>query len=293
VGLGIKYFTDVVWAADFKDQWVDNPLFPTRLTLSREVELSMQSRVVAKADVVTATTEHILADLKDKHPRYADKMRLLPNGYDEEDFSPFPSRIRRERPLILVHVGSFYMKRSPENVFFALSKLRFLYSDLASRLRLRLIGYDGGLDLQGLTSHHGLDEIILIESEVDHRKSLQAMADADILLLVPGADYAIPGKLYEYMAAGRPILTLARPGSATMKIIEATQVGSVIDPGDPAALFNLLQKLIQAGDSSETERILRYEPRWPVIRQYSRESTARELTQSLLLKSVSSCGKKE
>ena len=66
------------------------------------------------------------------------------------------------------------------------------------------------------------------------------MTAADVLLLVanttPGAEATVPGKLFEYLAIGRPILAIAPPDSSTADILAQTGGGWLAPAGDPAAI---------------------------------------------------------
>jgi hypothetical protein len=82
-----------------------------------------------------------------------------------------------------------------------------------------------------------------------HHRVIQRMAEADILLLtlagLPGLELMVPAKLFEYMAVRRPVLGILPPGAAS-KIIEATQAGAVVFPGQARELAILLAGWLEA-----------------------------------------------
>ena len=74
-------------------------------------------------------------------------------------------------------------------------------------------------------------------SHVPRRDSLQQMVDASALLIVqPVTTVSIPAKLYEYMAAGRPILALAQPGGETAELVTRAHGGISVLADDEAAV---------------------------------------------------------
>src|SRR5207302_1150789 len=80
----------------------------------------------------------------------------------------------------------------------------------------------------------------------DHASTIRAMRSADALLLVanttPGAEATVPGKLFEYLAVGRPVLAVAPPDSATADVLESIRGGWLAAAGDPAAIACILQR---------------------------------------------------
>ena len=272
VGLGIKKRIDIKWIADFKDMWVGNPL---RLKRGEIIEDYWQRKVVNMADVVTVTTDYILVDLEHRYPIPRQRMFLLPNGYDEEDFRCLPMYSPSGNSVTIIHIGSFYRLRSPEPVLKALSDLFRLKPQLKNRLRLRLIGNNFGMDLERAVTDYGLGEVVQIEGSMSHMEVVQIMAMADVLLLIPGADYAIPGKQYEYMASRRPILALTSHQSMSAVLIRETRTGLGISPNDLEAFQQVLARIITSPDC--LSQIMEYAPDVKMIREYSRERIAQRL----------------
>ena len=82
------------------------------------------------------------------------------------------------------------------------------------------------------------------------------LASSDVLL-VPldqdKSDLSVPSKLYTFMAAGRPILGLAAPGSEVAELLRANACGLAAPPDDPAAIAAAVRELAR---SSERRRDL-------------------------------------
>src|SRR5690606_3795818 len=120
-----------------------------------------------------------------------------------------------------LYTGIFYKERNPRLFLRAVRELIDEGKIDRSRLRLRFAGvfdYPGYTDNADCVRELGLEDCVEVLGHLPHRAALLQMKKADLLLLVgdtaPGSGDYIPGKLYEYMAVGRPILALCLPGES-------------------------------------------------------------------------------
>ena len=121
--------------------------------------------------------------------------------------------------------------------------------------RLRFLGRIGisSVDLPALARELGLGDVVEFVSHVPRRASLQQMLDASALLIVqPVTTVSIPAKLYEYMAAGRPILALAEPGGETAALVERSRAGIAVPADDEAAVAAGLVSVVRLARSGFT-----------------------------------------
>ncbi|MCU0493284.1 MAG: glycosyltransferase family 4 protein [Chloroflexaceae bacterium] len=245
VGLRLKQLTGQPWVADFRDGWMFEPLRAERGKpgLRRWIELDMERRVMLHADRIVTVSEVIADDMRRRFPHAAERVRVITNGYDEEDFIG----LRRQRPadgrFRLVHTGSLGMSRagtSLEGLLVALAQLKAEGHPLLQTIELRMAGRLSENEVATLR-RHGLDDISTLTGMLPHGQALQEQMDADLLLLAvaPGATGVLTGKLFEYLAAGRPILTLSGP-SAAARLVEEQGAGVVVPPGDGGAIRRAL-----------------------------------------------------
>jgi glycosyltransferase involved in cell wall biosynthesis len=113
-----------------------------------------------------------------------------------------------------------------------------------------LVGRIGisGVDLGNLVRQLGLEEVVEFVPHVPRAEVLQQMVDASALLVVqPVTKVSVPGKLYEYLAARRPILALAEPAGETAAVMRRTPAGLVVSPDDEHGLRRALQTLVAGG----------------------------------------------
>jgi glycosyltransferase involved in cell wall biosynthesis len=222
------------WIADFRDGWRFEPLRPPwPMRAQDRLDGALERRVARSADVVIGVTRPIATDTKE---RLTASSAYIPNGWDPD----FDRRLEgvAAPPLDpsyvnVVHTGKLSgpRGRDPQPLFAAMRQLAANRPAVASRLRLT---FAGRLDTE--------DERLLCKFDlrsVKHVGSLSRAAalalqrEADVLLLLTSSTHIseATGKLFEYLAAGRPILALAN-GNEAARIVGETGAGIVVHPHD-------------------------------------------------------------
>lgn len=239
------------WVADFRDPWSRAPWRESRHAFTRTAAAWLERRVVAKADAILFVTEGNRREFCNFYRApTADKFHLVLNGCDPSEFDALgpPPAPARER-FVLLHAGSLYGARSPLPIMRAMSSLLGQGAIARDTFCLRLLGQPTvpGMDLQGSIRELGLEGMVEPIARVERQESLREMQAASALLLVqPGTTVSVPGKLYEYFAAGRPILAIAEEGE-TSDIVRQAGNGLVVAPGDDAGLTAALLAVIARG----------------------------------------------
>jgi glycosyltransferase involved in cell wall biosynthesis len=211
--------------------------------------------VVESAAVVILNTSRALEAVRFRYRDLpSDKFRVIPNGYDPTDFESLADRNSSATPspgssgpLRIVHTGAFYGKRNVDALIHAIGDLVVDGRIGRDDLRVELIGAARGNRSResDLAASRGISDVVRALPRVPHDECLRQMADADLLLLVQTeAPLCIPGKLYEYIAIGRPILTLSADG-ATADVVAEYSLGQCVDPSDPESLRGCLALLVQ------------------------------------------------
>lgn len=230
------------WIVDFRDGWCYEPLRPPWPTRAQaKLDGGLERRVLTGADAVVGVTRPIAEDIR---ARFGIDAPHIPNGWDPH----WRASIRHVQvpPLdadlvTVVHTGTLGRGgwRDPGPLFTALRRMRDESPDVASRLQLVLAG-SSDPRLQELL--HGVDgAIVRYVGELPREQALALQRRGDALLLLTSPDHVshATGKIFEYLAAGRPIIALAR-GNEAARIVDETGTGLTVAPDDVDGIVRAL-----------------------------------------------------
>lgn len=230
-GLGDRLRTPLV--AELRDLWAGNPYYDA----GGRALVGIERRALRRSAAIVCVTPQAQQRLAMLHPTLADRIHVLPNGFDPALAALRPAVARESaEPATLVHAGALYGGRSLSALAAALDTPR-----LRGRVRLELIG-PGSTD--GLER---LGDALATTPPVDWDTAVRRVAVADVALVVftPGDETAVPGKLYEALALGRPVLALVGPDSAMAALMRSLGRGaSAVRWDDPKAIAPALQRLL-------------------------------------------------
>jgi glycosyltransferase involved in cell wall biosynthesis len=245
------------WIAELRDGWTYEPLRPPfPMGWQRRLDARLERRVATTADGLVGATGPIGDDLERRFGRPTSTVR---NGWD---LALEPAIEAAEPPALeddrvnLVYTGSLGGIRGHDDrgLLAALREIAREDQELASRLRLVFAGPLTAAERAELGSAE-LTPVVRVLGEVPRPQALRLQRDADALLLITSRDVSMAtGKLYEYLAAGHPILTLAGANEAA-RIVEETGTGEVVAPDDVPGI----RRALAAIADGELERS--YEPR--------------------------------
>jgi glycosyltransferase involved in cell wall biosynthesis len=218
-GLQIKRRLGIRWIADCRD-----PLHPSgELEVGRaNIHALLESWFLREADAVIANTGALSESWKARYPRHRDKIRVIWNGYDPaEPIAPAPLPPRAYRHL--VHVGELYAGRHPGPILDSLHRLITRGALAPESLRLSLVGpsADGvipNVDVLERLVAWGVVEYVPRLVPRDQARLMASEADGS-LLLQPQSDVQVPGKIFDLVRIGRPILAFIRRGSPAAHIL--------------------------------------------------------------------------
>jgi glycosyltransferase involved in cell wall biosynthesis len=234
------------WVADFRDPWGRAPWRGDRFAFAMRAARTLERWVVRRADRVLFVSR----GNRDEYAAHygaalASKFRVVPNGCDVSEFEGLTRTTTPADPFVLLHAGSLYAGRTPLPLFAAIA--RGIRDGLINRERFR-IRFIGAFSLKApeittMLRTLQLDDVIEFLPRVPRTESLQAMTDASALLLLqPNHAVAVPAKLYEYLAAGRPILAIASGETATL--VEQSGVGVCAEGNDESAILRAVLQVM-------------------------------------------------
>jgi glycosyltransferase involved in cell wall biosynthesis len=251
-GWALHARTGIPWIADFRDPWTDInyydelPRSDAALAADRWLERSVLGRATRVVTVSPGWRDLLIGKVERDPADFA----VIHNGFDPADFRP------GEKPpddrFTLVYVGSLYGSRNPAALWRALAALRSRKEN--PRLRLRLVGRIGA-DVLAALEGYGLDAITEHVPYVPHDEAVREMQRASVLLLTVESYRHergnLTGKVYEYLAAGRPVLALGPVEGDAADLLRDTEAGRMLDRDDADGVVNYVQALYEEWERGE------------------------------------------
>jgi glycosyltransferase involved in cell wall biosynthesis len=242
------------WIADFRDGWTFQPLRgPWPTAAQRRLDAGLERAVATHAERTIGATRPIADDLAQ---RLGSRSRWISNGWDpalEPDVAAAEAAPGLGPPqdgwATLVHTGLFSGPRArgahgrdPRVLLQALRRVNEEAGERARRVRLLLAGRENIEDRE-LLAAAGLGDAVRHLGLLDRASAIALQRSGDGLLLITGSDSSeATGKIFEYLASGRPVVGLAKDNEAA-RIIEATRCGVVVAPDDRAGIEAALRAL--------------------------------------------------
>jgi glycosyltransferase involved in cell wall biosynthesis len=255
IGAAVKLRTGVGWVADLRDSLLsksDRHIERRSVRAKERVQHSVAALVAARADGVVSATDSGAEELRRLNP--ALRIAVVPNGADYDDFEGLEYSLGER--FRFTHTGSFFGKRDPRPFIEALAACD-------ESVVARFVGDFRRAD-QAWAEALGLGDRLEVHRFLPRRRTLELQRDSEaLLLLLPelgarGRD--VPsGKLFEYLAAERPILAIVPPDGAAAELVREADAGIVVAPGDSAGIENAIQELVQRWRSGTLQGPLRNE----------------------------------
>ncbi|RZS85972.1 glycosyltransferase [Pigmentiphaga kullae] len=261
------------WIADYRDLWSQNHLASYGPTAQKR-EAAIERRAMKEADAFITVSDELAAQLE---TLVCSHVHVIPNGFDPEDYLGYPDAPTHEDPPRLVYTGMLYRQhRDPSPLFQALSELHQEGAISPGDIHVDFYGPpDSWLD--ELINRFGVHPFVNLMGRVQRPDALKAQSRASALLLIesaaPEARGVLTGKLFEYLAMGKPILSLGSPpGSAIGRVLSSTATGLIAE-NDVQKVKSFLLSMMKR------EPLKWHSPRKDVISQFSRPSQAKQVLQ--------------
>ncbi len=239
IAAAIARATGVKWVADLRDSIVAHAHRRADSAATRaksSLQLRVARLVASRADAITCVSEAISEETRALRPR--GPVVTIANGCDFDDVAGL-DRQPSDR-FRITHTGSFFGRRDPRPFLQALH-------DSGLDVVARFLGDFRPADRDWAESL-GLGDRLELLPYAPRAASLALQRDSEaLLLLIPEADGrgrgVLSGKVFEYVAVGRPILAAVPPDGAAAELIRETGAGVVVSPDDPAAIRDALEGL--------------------------------------------------
>jgi glycosyltransferase involved in cell wall biosynthesis len=250
IGLKLKKrYPEIKWMADLRDPWTDiyyyDLFYPT--FLSRKIDLAYEKAVLENADIVTTVGPTLAGHLGSKLTGMHGKIKVIHNGYDESDFENLTATVPEQ--FTISYTGTLSGSYPVDGFLNAIkkliaegSKISLIFTGhISEELRERFVSGIGAGNLE-------------FNPYADHKTVVKQMLSSSLQLLVLAKDPQnrsfLPGKLFEYIASGRPVLCLGPVDGDTAEILEKGGFGRCFDYSDAEGIYDFITKLMKGNYTS-------------------------------------------
>lgn len=217
----------------FIDPWTDIVYYRgfqrnrAALALDNKLERSVIEQAAAVVYITRSMREHYAA----KYPEFDRKANVLYWGYDEAKFEAVKQQ-KQPGSKALLHAGNIFDYQNPPNLWKTVKRLR----DEGEPLRLKFIGTVSPLIKQAVTDA-GLDDAVEYAGFLDYTEAVREMMNADYLLVAATEKRHVPGKLFEYLRTGNPVLAFGDDNEEVAAILKEANAGMLLPYHDDALKF--------------------------------------------------------
>lgn len=270
---------EIPWVADFRDPWTDIDYYKDlklmRCSDRRHHRLERQV-LVGATRVVTVGWD--CARGLERHG--AKDVTVITNGYDEmfqELCDDTSVQSHKTATFTMSHIGIVGANRNPETFWQAISDI--VKTDERQSLRVRLIGQVDNSVIESI-KRYDIGKYVEVVPYIPHNQVIIEQQKSDVLLLfvnnTPNAKGILTGKIFEYMASGRPILCVGPEDGDSARILNETQSGVVVGFDDKKKMKSVILDFISKYQENQL-----VSSRSAVVEKYSRRNLTKEYVRLL------------
>ena len=268
IAMKLKEELGIPWIADFRDPWTEIDYYDD-LHLTRWADRKhhrLEREVLEKADKVVT----VAPDGAKRLGRLGNRnVRTIYNGFDRDDDAQTP--VSLSDTFTLTYLGVLSKIQNPEQFWQVLGELVKEDEEFSKKLKIKLIGQIDNSVIRSI-EEQGLSGYVALSPYVPHDQVSEVHRSSTLLLLFlmpdsePRAKGLLTGKLFEYMASGRPILCIGPEDGDAAHILKETHAGQTVSFEDKEkmkeVIKDLYQKYLENGlPSNESKEVEKYSRR--------------------------------
>ena len=244
----VSHKTGRPYLLDYRDLWkpTGTMAWEKQTLLQKWFGPGLERRVLRDASAIVTVTPSLVDTLR----KSAGKVRVdcITNGFDQGDFvrgqTPQPSV--GDGLVRIVYTGVWRPGYGLEDLYEAIRQLKVSGFTQLHKLNVVAAGF-----APGHARRLGVDDVVQEPGPIPHSEAIDLMCNASLLYLsVPNGFYAkasLPGKLFEYIASGRPVLASVPPDSEVAAVLAKVGGALCVAPGNVQQLVDTLAKLCETG----------------------------------------------
>ncbi len=260
---------NIPWIADFRDPWTDIDFYKD-LRLTKWADRKhhrLEKSVLMSANEIVTVGNNCAQGLKNICGR---DVKVICNGYDF-DINMLKNDNKLTEKFTLSHIGIIGANRNPVMLWESIADL-VKDDEFANALDIRLIGQVDKSVIDSIKAN-GIEKYVEIIPYIPHSEVLEKQTESHVLLLfvnnTPNAKGILTGKLFEYMASGRPILSIGPSDGDTAMILRETETGVNVDFDDKEQMKTELKRLFLKYRNKESSATCQKN-----VERYSRKNLA-------------------
>ncbi len=241
IGLKLKKRLNINWIADLRDPWIDiyyyNKFYP--IFFSKKLDSGYEKKVFKQANQIIIVSKSIKKLFAEKYPFSKEKLNILTNGFDEDDFkgiNPVKSRL-----FTITYTGTV------SDIYPFYTFIKAIKQLSSYNLKINLVGTIQEQFIKRI-EEKGLKQMFNLIGRVSHNTALNYMFGADaLLLLIPNtenSDGILTGKLFEYLISNKPIIALGPVDGDLAEIFIDTKSGTICDFNDSDCVTTVIKNLL-------------------------------------------------
>jgi glycosyltransferase involved in cell wall biosynthesis len=271
-----KKFPSVKWTCDFHDLWTDVIYYDLlyHLPIVKKKDAALERKVLEDADHLITVGEKYKQKLLSKSPAIdPSKFLICRIGYDEHYFADQAQTPQQQ--FVITYTGTMADYYQPEIFFRALKQVAQHHTD--TPIVFKMVGILAG-NIKDLLKKEGMEHLLQETGYIAHADAIVATRSSSVLLLInpvtKDEEMVIPGKIYEYLAARKPIINITKHQSETAALIASCNAGLTFERTEQAKLESYLGELIMKWKQTRNIDL----PANTAIKIYSRKEIAGNLS---------------
>jgi glycosyltransferase involved in cell wall biosynthesis len=226
---------------DYQDTWLDNPHQFYATPIHRSYAAGLEEDILKNADACVVVNRRIKERLIARYPFLThDLVHIIPGGYDAKEFQNARRHLagHTQEKMRITYCGAFDSRHTPKYFFQALSKIFAEQPQTRGEIEVMFVGTLPAV-FRKMATNIGVASALVSTGYVEHRNVPGLLLSSHLLWLANYHTASVPGKVYEYMGSGRPILALTEKGALT-QTLAPYGAATVVPPTDPQAIAEAL-----------------------------------------------------
>ncbi len=255
VALLLRLTKSVKWICEFRDPWTTLHPYYNFSFAKRKTDKYLERLVLNRSDHIVSVGQMLKEELIKLGNLCQDKISVIYNGYDKDDFIETAAASRNGR-CVITYAGTWGPGRSPEYFLKALNILLQHHPEIRGELKVNFIGeFKYSPELEKKTRHYieqaNLNDVVAIIPWMSYKETLEKLLASDILLLVERPEtptnnnfWVVTSKVFLYLYARKPILALLPSGGEAARIILEADAGEIVSPTDIEAITSKISEML-------------------------------------------------